>query len=78
MSSSMRCRITGCDRDPCGVCRRCGDESGAKHDWREADRERACYRHEVCDRCGREREQPEHDWESVGGNLKCSRCGLAV
>jgi len=78
MSRSLRCRITGCDVDPCGVCRRCGAASGAGHAWKEAERTRECYRRSVCERCDRERERPDHDWEPTAGGLRCSRCGLAI
>ena len=78
MPSSMRCRITGCDLDECGVCRRCGNDSEAKHRWQEADRTRPCFPRKVCEVCGQEKEQPDHDWESVDGNLKCLRCGLVI
>jgi hypothetical protein len=83
MTAPLRCRITGCDRDPCGVCRRCGTEKDTSHDWGELERDRACFRKEVCTKCGREREQPDHDWqagESPTGemSLTCSRCGLAI
>ena len=83
MNSSLRCRITGCDPDPCGVCRRCGSEADAQHAWSDADRDRPCYRKEVCATCGAERENPDHDWEpgvSPTGEtaLTCSRCGLEI
>ena len=61
MSSSIRCRITGCDLDECGVCRRCGSDRQAEHDWHEIERERPCYRRMSCSRCQAEREQPEQD-----------------
>ncbi len=78
MPPSLRCRITGCDLDACGVCRRCGSESKAQHQWREAERKRPCFRLETCEGCGQEREQPEHDWEMQGDNLKCGRCGMSI
>ena len=83
MSSSIRCKVTGCDLDECGVCRRCGDERESEHSWKEADRERPCYLRKVCERCGRERESPDHDWESGTGpagdiKMTCKRCGLAI
>jgi hypothetical protein len=80
----MRCRVTGCDLDDCGVCRRCGDESKASHAWTDAERNNPCFRKEVCERCRTEREQPDHDWEmsqSAGPDgiaMKCSRCGLKI
>jgi len=83
MSRSLRCKITGCDVDDCGVCRRCGSEAGAQHTWQEAERLRPCFSRKVCERCGRERESPDHDWETrtgVAGDLqmKCTRCGLQI
>jgi hypothetical protein len=84
MSSSLRCRITGCDLDECGVCRRCGAEAGAQHRWNEAERTRPCFHREVCERCGAEKERPDHDWATVTGamadvtGLRCSRCGLSI
>lgn len=78
MASSIRCRLQGCDLDDCGVCRRCGDAGKAEHRWQEADRVRPCFRRTVCSRCGKEKEQPEHDWDPTPGGLKCSRCGLAI
>jgi len=84
MASSLRCKISGCDLDECGVCRRCGAESAAKHSWRAADRERPCFDRKVCERCGKEREIPDHDWESTVGltpdvpALRCTRCGLSI
>lgn len=78
MPSSIRCRLQGHDPDACNVCRRCGDESGAAHSWGEEPRERPCYRRERCGRCGQEREQPEHEWDSIGSGLKCRRCGLSI
>jgi hypothetical protein len=83
MASSIRCRITGCDLDDCGICRRCGSESEAHHEWKEAERARPCFKLEVCERCDREKEIPDHDWEASPGlvddiNLKCSRCGMSI
>lgn len=84
MAVSIRCKITGCDLDECGVCRRCGDASKESHQWAEAERQKPCYRREVCQRCDTEREQPDHDWETSpspgadGINLKCTRCGLVI
>ena len=78
MPRPMRCRITGCDLDECGVCRRCGSESQAHHQWQDRERKRPCFRLEACEVCGQEREQPDHDWEPVGDNLKCTRCGLSI
>lgn len=78
MASSLRCRITGCDLNECGVCRRCGKVENAQHEWKEAPRERPCFPREVCERCNEEREQPDHDWEPSPQGLKCSRCGLSI
>jgi hypothetical protein len=83
MTASMRCRLTGCDLDPCGVCRRCETEKDTTHDWQDTDRDRACFRKQACAKCGREREQPDHDWEpgvaaSGEPSLTCSRCGLEI
>ena len=78
MPASIRCRITGCDLDECGVCRRCGDASKAEHRWQEATRNEPCFPRWVCERCGKERQQPDHDWETVGDNLKCRRCRLTI
>jgi hypothetical protein len=81
---SVRCRITGCDLDECGVCRRCGDESKASHQWSDADRTNPCFSRRVCDRCQAEESQPDHDWQMSespgpdGSALKCARCGLAI
>jgi predicted Fe-S protein YdhL (DUF1289 family) len=84
MSKSLRCRLTGCDTDDCGVCRRCGHAAGERHDWQPAESENPCYIREVCSRCEKERHQPDHNWESSpspgpdGVTLKCSRCGLTI
>jgi hypothetical protein len=38
----------------------------------------------VCERCGKDRHQPDHDWQSSpsagpdGVTLKCSRCQLKI
>lgn len=84
MARTIRCKVTGCDLDDCGICRRCGDSSKARHSWAAAESENPCYRRETCDRCGATRDQPSHDWEpssQVGPDgvaLKCSRCGLTI
>ena len=84
MARSMRCKLSGCDLDDCGVCRRCGDTSKEQHRWSTAASENPCYRREVCERCNRERHQPDHDWQSSpskgpdGVALRCSRCGLTI
>ena len=83
MAKPLRCKMTGCDLDACGVCKRCGTEQDTKHVWKEIDRDRPCYRKEVCETCGRERENPDHDW-SPGTNalgetaLTCTRCNLEI
>ena len=83
MASPLRCRLTGCDPDPCGVCRRCGSAKDTSHVWKDAERDLPCFRKEICETCGRQREQPDHDWEpggaATGGtSLVCSRCGLKI
>jgi len=84
MTLTMRCRITGCDLDGCGVCQRCGGERQAHHQWTDAEREKPCFRRKVCERCGKERQNPDHDWEPAGVSvtgepeLKCARCGLSI
>ena len=78
MAKGLRCRITGCDRNACGVCRRCGDHQGAEHEWIEVPREEPCYRLESCTRCEEQRAQPDHDWQPVDDDLKCSRCALKI
>jgi hypothetical protein len=83
MSSSIRCKVTGCDFDDCGVCRRCGAERETHHDWKEAERKRPCYELKICDRCGTEKESPDHDWDSSTSpageiQMTCKRCGLAI
>jgi hypothetical protein len=81
--SSMRCKVAGCDRDECGVCRRCGSERDVEHHWKDVGRERACFRRKVCARCETEKESPDHDWvpspNAIGEiELKCGRCGLSI
>ena len=84
MPSSLRCKVTGHDLDECGICRRCGSESEANHEWKEAaERNRPCFKLSVCERCQTERETADHDWEtSTGGPqgivMKCTRCGLSI
>ncbi len=84
---ALRCKLSGHDRDACGVCRRCGDAEGAEHDWRkEQERARPCFEVESCSRCGETRERPDHDWtptpadtlDGTGIEMKCSRCGLKI
>jgi hypothetical protein len=65
------------------VCRRCGIEKDTTHQWKDVERAEPCVRKEVCEKCGREREQPDHDWTpgtSATGetSLSCSRCGLSI
>ncbi|MHC4925544.1 MAG: hypothetical protein ACYTG4_15925 [Planctomycetota bacterium] len=80
----MRCKITGCNLDDCGVCRRCGSEAKSEHAWKEIEREKECFGLKVCERCGKRHETPDHDWAPTGGSvagdieLRCSRCGLAI
>jgi len=75
---SVRCKITGCDLDECGVCRRCGAQKEAKHQWKEAERDRPCFPRQVCERCDAKREQPDHDWEPTPNGMKCSRCNFSI
>ena len=77
---ALRCKMTGCDLDACGVCRRCGSEAKANHNWQETEPERPCFKRKVCQTCNQEHEMPEHDWEASEGGpdgiqMKCSRCG---
>jgi len=84
MASSIRCKIAGCDLDKCGVCRRCGSEVKAHHQWKEVERQRPCFDLRICELCKTEKESPDHDWEPIAGamdgttNLKCNRCGLSI
>ncbi|MDX1389002.1 MAG: hypothetical protein R3344_07415 [Acidobacteriota bacterium] len=84
MGSSLRCKVTGHDLDECGICKRCGSEDNAGHDWKEAaERKRPCFKLSVCERCGSDREIADHDWQmSEGGPqgimMTCSRCGLKI
>ena len=84
MASSLKCKIAGCDLDKCGVCRRCGSEVKAHHQWKEAQRHRPCFHLKVCELCRAEKETPDHDWEMAAGvmegmtSLKCTRCGLSI
>ena len=78
MGSSLRCKVTGCDLDECGVCRRCGSEKKATHQWENAEQNRPCFNREICAVCGQEREQPDHDWDAAPQGLKCTRCGLSI
>ena len=88
MGSSLRCKMSGHDLDPCGICRRCADSASASHSWKDAERERPCFRLRVCETCGSTEEKPEHKWEPaprasgiegpMGPDLKCSRCGLVI
>ena len=75
---SLRCKVSGCDLDPCGICRRCGSEKEASHAWQEAERTRPCFKRQVCQTCEVEREQPDHEWDSTATGLKCTRCGFAI
>ena len=78
MAASLRCKMTGCDLDDCGVCKRCGQEKDPQHQWKEAERERPCFPRELCQRCETAREQPYHDWDAAPGGLRCTRCGLKI
>ena len=84
--ASIRCKLTGCDLNECGICKRCGDTSAAKHAWQDVDRKRACYKRAECSNCHEFQESPDHDWTSTpsesgdgtGIELKCSRCSLKL
>ena len=76
--TSIRCKITGCDLDECGVCRRCGGHKNASHRWKEAERDRPCFARQVCERCNAMHERPDHDWESTPTGMKCRRCNFAI
>ena len=83
MASSLRCKVTGCDLDDCGVCRRCGSTAKAQHRWVEAERLRPCFTRKVCERCDTDHESPDHDWETGTGaagdiQMTCTRCGLKI
>jgi hypothetical protein len=62
--------------------------SKASHTWKDADREKPCYKRKVCELCGHEEESPDHQWEptgtasaasgQLGPDLKCGRCGLVI
>ena len=80
---SLRCKVSGHDRNECGICRRCGDESEATHAWQSADRQEPCFELSICERCNAERKKPDHDWEPFQtpageSGLRCSRCNLAI
>ena len=81
--AALRCKLSGCDLDDCGVCRRCGSNEQANHDWKELERRRPCYRLRSCTRCDEEMELPDHDWEPKPGGpdgiqMLCSRCGQKI
>ena len=84
--TSIRCKLTRCALDDCGICKRCGDRSAANHDWRKVERDRPCFERSECSRCGEVHESPDHDWaptpadspDGTGLVLKCSRCGLNI
>ena len=84
MPQSLRCRVTGCDLDPCGVCKRCGEDRQARHEWQDDEREKPCYRRQTCERCSVVKQSPDHDWQTQAGTagmdpkLDCSRCGLEI
>jgi hypothetical protein len=80
---SLRCKLTGCDLNECGICRRCKSEEQGSHDWADVERERPCFAQKRCTRCDAEQETPDHDWESRPGvveaiELVCTRCGLKI
>lgn len=80
---SLRCKLSGCDLNDCGICRRCGSEEKATHDWADEERDRPCFRRTRCTRCEAITEKPDHDWEmkpSALGDVEmtCSRCGLKI
>ena len=79
----LRCKLSGCDLDGCGVCKRCGSKEKELHDWQDAERERACFELKKCSRCDAEKEKPDHDWQSRPGivdeiELACARCGIKI
>jgi hypothetical protein len=84
--ASIRCKLTGCDLDPCGICKRCKDQSAADHAWEEAERDRPCYKRLTCANCDEVKESPVHDWtpkpvdaaDGSGVELRCSRCNLKI
>jgi hypothetical protein len=81
--ASLRCKLSGCDLDECGICRRCKSEEQAAHDWNEVERERPCFRLRRCTRCEKTTETPDHDWEAKPGvvediEMTCTRCGLKI
>jgi len=80
---SLRCKLSGCDLDDCGICKRCASEDGAEHDWAEVERDRPCFKLKRCARCDKTAETPDHDWVSKPGvvdavDLTCSRCGFRL
>lgn len=80
---SLRCKLSGCDLNECGICRRCGSEEKAEHDWTDVERERPCMKLKRCTRCDTTHETPDHDWEAKPGvvediELTCSRCGMKL
>ena len=81
--ASLRCKLSGCDLDECGICKRCGSEDKAAHDWADVERERPCFHLKRCTRCEKSAETPDHNWEAKPGivddiELTCSRCGLKI
>lgn len=80
---SLRCKLSGCDLDDCGICRRCGSKEQVSHDWVEIDRKRPCFRLKRCSRCDEEADIPDHAWEARPGGpdgieMICSRCGHKI
>ncbi len=81
--ASLRCKLTGCDLDDCGVCRRCGSSEQAAHEWAEVERERPCIRLKRCTRCEKTAESPDHDWDMKPGGadgiqMTCTRCAMMI
>ena len=79
---SLRCKMTRCDLNDCGVCRRCG-EGQASHDWVEAERDHPCVHRKRCTRCDASQEKPDHDWDTKTGGvdgiqMTCTRCGRTL
>ena len=80
---ALRCKVTGCDLNACGICRRCGDESKSNHEWQKAESTEPCSNVLTCERCDAEKKTPRHDWgpfETPAGEsgLRCTRCNLVI
>lgn len=81
--ASLRCKLSGCDLNDCGICRRCGSMADAAHDWHPVERERPCFKLKRCSRCDETAETPDHDWEAKPGviediEMTCTRCQLKI